>query len=56
VDAEVTLAANGTDITINPAANLSTGTTYNAFATTYVEDLAGNKVAAVDGITVATVP
>lgn len=53
VDAEVTLASNGTDITINPAAALTSGATYNAYATTYVEDLAGNKVAAIDGITIA---
>lgn len=54
VAATVILASNGTDITINPTSSLGAATTYNAYATTSVEDLAGNAIAANDGITVAT--
>lgn len=54
VPARVTLASNGTTITITPASALTSSTTYNAYASVYCEDLAGNAFAALDGVTVAT--
>lgn len=53
VSASVLLQSNGLDIVINPTANLTSGQTYNVYATTYVEDISGNVFAAIDGITVA---
>lgn len=54
VPASVSLSEDGLTITVNPTSSLSASTSYNCYATVYVEDLAGNAIAANDGITVAT--
>ncbi|TXH16688.1 MAG: hypothetical protein E6R03_05090 [Hyphomicrobiaceae bacterium] len=54
VPARVVLASNGTTITVTPASPLTASTNYNAYATPFCEDLAGNTIAANDGVTVAT--
>lgn len=51
VPASVSISSDGLTITINPTSALTSGATYNAYCTTYVEDLAGNAFAAIDGIT-----
>lgn len=51
VPCEVSISTDGLTITINPTSALTSAATYNAYCTTYVEDLAGNAFAAIDGIT-----